>query len=170
MKISNTWLNLIKTSLILFWAVIALGILKEGASVPTEASEKRAYFFMFFFVVPFFTSVAIYYLNVLIKNIDFENTKIVIVKSRFFSSKTIEISVSKIKEIKMKSEGSTSLFFILNNEENIKIDLLGLKDSEGRLIEPPYNQYMPSHPTVKNAYKIAYNISKKYNIPSRVNI
>lgn len=163
--IDNNWIGLFKTSLFLFWIVLIIAFLKEGFEVPHDKYDKRAFYFTIYFLVPIFTSSAIYYLNILIKSIFLDESKIVLSQSRVLFFKKLELPTHDILGIEIKNGNSSTIFFKFKNNIIKKVETLGLKKFEGSWIEPPYNQFMPSSPYGKNAHKIAYNISKKYNIP-----
>lgn len=161
----NNLIYWLKIGFVLFLVTLVIGLLKEGVAIPEIKSEKRAYFFLAFFVVPLLSLGTLYYLNVLIKEIILERTQILIKKSYFIFYKDITVEISMIEKMELGNGNSSTLIFLLKDKRNIKVETLGLKNFEGQWGDPSYSDFMPSNPSSKIAYKIAYNISKRYEIP-----
>lgn len=161
----NIWIKLIKIGIVGLILMTFLVIKIEGIDVPVDKYEKRSFYLFFFFFLPLSLLFSVYYLNNLLGEVCLDASGLLAKKSSFFTYRPFSINKNSIKRIHLKSGNSSTLIVQLDKEKNLKIELLGLKEFEGPWIEPPYNQFMPSSPYGKNAHKIAYNISKKYNIP-----
>ncbi|EQC44949.1 hypothetical protein M899_0565 [Bacteriovorax sp. BSW11_IV] len=161
----NIWIKLIKISFVGLLLMTLIVIKNEGIDVPVDKYEKRSFYFFFFFILPSYVLFSVYYLNNLLMELCLGTDDLLVKKSSFFTYKPFSINKNSIKKIHLKNGNSTTLIIDLDKNKKLKIELLGLKEFEGQWIDPPCNQFMPSSPYGKNAHKIAYNISKKYNIP-----
>lgn len=92
--------------------------------------------------------------------IEYSKLKLIGVKSKQINTVGIEsINVSKNMLI------GDIVNLKLKNGKKVKIQTYGLDRLIGTWQEPSFNDYMPMDQDRRNTHKIAYNISKKYNIP-----
>lgn len=118
---------------------------------------------LFFF--PSLIIIGFRYLFVFVKELKIEANSIVIVRCPFFKDVASEVDVKDIEAVNVKSGYSTKVSLALKSGKKIRVEALYLEGFEEGWIEPPFSDYMPSEPKSRAAFKIAYNISKKYNIP-----
>ncbi|WP_417336267.1 hypothetical protein [Halobacteriovorax marinus] len=123
------------------------------------------WFFNFIILLPALLYFSVYYLFKLTKILKLTEDQILIIRSNFFSSKKLIINLNDIS--KLSIDGSQSYFIKIHLKDNTEIELftLGLKNMDSDWIDPPFNQYMTLQTIGRVNQKIAYNISKKYNIP-----
>lgn len=110
-----------------------------------------------------FVAMNIYYLNVLIASIRLEEY-LIVKKANFYKYDEFKINPLDIKKIELKDGNAHFLTLIMQNGDTFKLETVGLTDFYGSWEEPVFSDYMPLNPISRNAYKIAYNFQKKYNI------
>lgn len=169
MKVSSrTWIPRVRLSLVLGMSLLVFLLFSEHGerflTWPEEAHKKRGN--IFFYV--FFPSTLAYLLKILfslIETLRLSSEMIEVIKYPFLKKLSNEIDCTIVKKISINSGNSTAIFFDFDGGKPLKLEALGLTDFEGDWLEPPFSEYMPSDTKSRAAFKIAYNISKKYNIP-----
>lgn len=117
-------------------------------------------------VILMFSVIMVFqYLQRVTLRLIFSEDSIRILKSKFLSSELISIDKDNMKKISIASGIASQFTVHLKVGDQITLETYGLQRFDDRWLEPPYNKYMPLAVNGRRTHKIAYNISKAFDIP-----